>query len=212
MRVFFISVFMLAANFATATTPTNGWYTSIFGGYAHPLDNINTSRAGPLLNNSSYHSGFDTGGNIGFKSNPMRYEGELTYLDANLKKFNVNGVNQTGIRGYSDAVLAMANIYYDFNGIAPSLQPFLGGGIGYGWVNAKLNSTGPFSIIQYTGSNNVFTYQATAGLTYNLAKNYALNLGYRYIATTNADQLGKSFQANLANLGATYRFDEARDK
>jgi opacity protein-like surface antigen len=208
MRIALLTASLLAAGVTVAATPINGWYTSLFGGYNYLPNNINTA----LRTNADYHAGFDAGGSIGYKSNPMRYEGELTYLDANLNKFKISGVDQTGVGGHSEAVLAMANIYYDFKGISAPIQPFIGGGIGYAWVNAKLYGTGPLASTAYTGSNNIFAYQATAGLTYNFAENYALNLGYRYVATTNADNLGKSFQANLANLGAIYRFDEARYK
>lgn len=205
MRIAFFSALFLITNVTNAATPMNGWYSSLFGGYAYVPDNINTAGR----SNAGYKAGYDVGGNIGFKGTPMRYEGELTYLNADLKKFNLNSIQQTGIGGYSDAFLAMANVYYDLNTATPTVQPFLGGGIGYARVHAKLNSTGPSGATQYTGSNSVFAYQATTGLIYNFAPNYAINLGYRYIATKHVNVLGKSFQANLANLGAVYRFDEA---
>jgi opacity protein-like surface antigen len=139
----------------------------------------------------------------------MRYEGELTYLRANLNKFNLNNIQQTGVGGNSDAFLAMANVYYDFNTAMPTVQPFLGVGIGYARVHANFTSAGPFGATEYSGSNNVFAYQATGGLIYNLTPNYAVNFGYRYIATKQVPVLGKSFQASLANLGVVYRFDHA---
>lgn len=208
VKITFSSILLLITGIANAATPINGWYSSLFGGYAYVPNNINT--AGRSL--AGYKAGYDGGGSIGFKSNPMRYEGELTYLNANLKKFDLNNVQQTGIGGYSNAFLAMANVYYDFNSIAPTLQPFLGGGIGYAWVHANLDSTGPNGTTTYSGSNNVFAYQGTAGITYNFAENYALNLWYRYIGTKHANELGKSFQASLGNVGVIYRFDAGRYK
>ena len=212
MRFAFISAALLATSVASAATPVNGWYSSVFGGYAYVPNNISKTRYGLTRTNANYQSGFDAGGSLGFKSNPMRYEGELTYLNANLKKFKINGLQQTGVSGYNDAVLAMANVYYDFPGLISVLQPFLGGGIGYGWVNAKLNSEGPTTVTRFTGSNSVFAYQATGGIVYNFAENYALSLGYRYVATDRPDSLGKMFQAHLANLGAIYRFDKGSYK
>ncbi len=206
MKTTTLSILLLATSIANAATPINGWYSSLFGGYAYVPNNINT--AGRSL--ADYKAGYDGGGSIGFKSNPMRYEGELTYLNANLKKFNFNNVPQTGVGGYSNSFLAMANIYYDFNSAHPTLQPFLGAGIGYAWVHAKLEGTGPTTITTYSGSNNLFAYQGTAGVTYNFAENYAINLWYRYIGTKHANQLGKTFQANLGNVGVIYRFDIGR--
>ncbi len=211
-RFALIAATLITSNLAAAATPIDGWYSSAFGGYAWVPGNINTVNQGLALSNSVFQSGFDAGGSLGFKSNPMRYEGELTYIRANLNHFDINGVRQTGNTGYTNTALGMANVYYDFPGIVMPIQPFLGGGIGYAWVQDKLNSTGPLAVTSFSLSNSVFAYQATGGLTYNFAENYALSLGYRYVATTNAPDLGQIFQAHLANLGAVYRFDGNRYK
>ena len=208
MRFAFISVALLASSVASSATPIDGWYTEVFGGYTYLPNNVNNLGR----SNATYWSGYDAGGKIGYKNNPMRYEAEFTYLNAGTKKFNVFNIQQTGVSGQSDAFLAMANAYYDFHNLVDVIQPFLGFGIGYAWVNATLNSTGPLGATQFTESNTVFAYQGTAGLTYNFAENYALNIGYRYVATVNAQKLGKMFQANLASIGAIYRFDEGRYK
>ena len=207
MRIAFIfaSVFTCVAH---AATPLNGWYSSVFGGYAYLPNNMNTAGR----SNAHYTNGYDAGGTIGFKSNPMRYEGQITYVNASLDKFNLNGVAQTGVSRYSNAVLVMANVYYDFHSSAPSFQPYLGMGIGYGWVHAVLNSTGPNGSTQYSGANSVFAYQPSAGFVWNFVENYAIDLGYRYVITHRAKQLGKVVQANLANIGIIYRFDGARYK
>lgn len=208
MRIAVLSTLLLTTSLANAAIPINGWYYGLFGGYTYIPDNINTASR----SNAGYNDGYDGGGNFGFKSNSMRYEGELTYLNAGLNKFNLNGTPQTGVTGHSNAFLAMANIYYDFNGTGQTFQPYLGVGIGYAWVHASLSSTGPFGSSDYSGSNNVFAYQGAAGLTYNFAENYAVGVGYRYIGTKHANNLGKSFQANLANVCLTYRFDGNRYK
>ncbi len=212
MRLAFVSVALLATSVANAAPPIDGWYSSLFGGYTYLPNNINNTLNGLTRSSATYQSGYNAGGSIGYKSNPMRYEGQLTYLSANLDKFKINHIEQKGVRGYSDAVLAFANAYYDFPNLVNALQPFVGIGIGYGWVQAKLNSTGPTVATQFTGSNTKFAYQATAGLTYNFSENYALNIGYRYVATVRADELSKSFQASLASLGVVYRFNEGNYK
>ena len=207
MRLAFVSAAILTASVSQAATPIDGWYSSIFGGYAYLSNNINNTQFGLARSHASYDAGYDVGGSLGFKSTPMRYEGELTYLNANLKKFNINNIQQTGVGGYNDDVLAMAKVYYDFPNLLMAIQPYVGVGIGYAWVQARLNSTGPSAITRFSGSNSVFAYQGTAGLTYNFAENYALTLDYRYIATKQANNLGKIVQAQLANLGVVYRFD-----
>jgi opacity protein-like surface antigen len=213
MRTVFISAAMLAAQITTAATPIDGWYGSVFGGYAYLPSNVTKTWGGVTWSEPTYHAGFDAGGSFGFKSNPLRYEGELSYINAGLSHFKVNGVAQTGVNdGYSEAFLAMANIYYDFPECIQSIQPFLGVGLGYGWISTKLNSQGPFGPMRFTGSNSVFAYQPTAGLTFNFAENYALTLAYKYVGTDRADELGKLFQAHIANIGIVYRFNEVSYK
>lgn len=207
MRGKIISVAMLTTSMLHAALPIDGWYYGVFGGYTYLPNNIYNTSYGLTRTNAEYASGYNAGGNIGFKSNPMRYEAELTYLNANLNKFNINGTSQLGVSGYNNAISAMANIYYDFPGLVESIQPFLGLGIGYSFVQVKMGSQAPFGVTKYTGTNSIFTYQGTAGITYNFAENYAINLAYRYLSTTNASELGRTFQANMANVGVVYRFD-----
>jgi len=214
MRLAFAPMALFAISIAHGATPIDGWYTSAFGGYTYLPNNINLPYNGLSFSSATYDESYDAGGNVGYKSTPMRYEGEITYLNANLNSFKINNVAQTNVSGRSNALFAMANVYYDFPNLQNLLQPFVGGGIGYGWLNAKLNSDdpSPLGATAFSGSDTKFAYQATAGLTYNFSENYALNIGYRYLASVHTDELGKSFQANLANIGATYRFNEGHYK
>jgi opacity protein-like surface antigen len=212
MRTLLASAALLAAQVVTAATPIDGWYGSVFGGYAYLPGNVYTTSNGLTRSDASYHAGFDAGGSFGFKSNPLRYEGEITYLHADLSQFRINNLQQTGVGGYSEGILGMANIYYDFPECIQSISPFVGVGIGYGWISGRLTSLGPLGSTRFTGANSVFAYQPTAGLTFNFAENYALTVAYRYVGTDRVDELGKVFQAHLANVGIVYRFNEANYK
>ena len=207
MKVAVLSIALLTSNLTYASTPIDGWYSNLFGGYAYVPNNIDKTYAGLTYSNAGYKAGYDAGASIGYKSNVMRYEGQVTYVNAPLKSFNLNNVPQTGVTGQNDVVLGFANVYYDFPNYLNCLQPYLGVGIGYSWVNAALKSTGPYGKSTYSGYNTPFSYQGSAGVTYNFAESYALNLGYRYVATVKANNLGKMYQAQLANLGVVYRFD-----
>lgn len=208
MKIAFFSAALLASGATIAATPVDGWYSSIFGGYTYMPDNISITHNGFTRNQARYDSGYHAGGRLGFKSNPLRYEGELTYIAADINKFHLNSLPATGIKGDTSATVAMANIYYDFADFVPAVSPFVGLGLGYAWVDGTLASDNPFGYTRYHGSNTVFAYQATAGLTYNFAENYALNVGYRYVGSERVDDFGKVFQAHLATLGVIYRFNE----
>ena len=214
MRLTCITAALVAACITTAhaATPIDGWYLGLFGGYTYVPSNLNQLQDGLIRTNASYNAGYDVGGSVGYKSTPMRYEGELTYLNANVDKFNINGIRQTVVSGYNSAFFTMANVYYDAPNLLDMLQPFVGLGIGYGWVSTQFNSAGPYYPSTNGNSNNAFSYQVTGGLTYNFSENYALNLGYRYIGTTHIDALNNTFDAQMASLGAVYRFDIANYK
>ena len=210
--VFFSSLLLLISPIVHSATPIDGWYASGFGGYAYIPNNINITHQALTYTDASYQPGFDAGGNLGYKSNPMRYEGELTFLNANVNHFDQNHLNQTRVGGYNNGVLGMANVYYDFPGLIPCLQPFLGVGIGYEWLNVQLDNLLPTDASTLRVTSSTFAYQGVAGITYNFAENYALNISYRYFATPHVFDLGHVFQASLGNLGVTYRFDYDRFK
>lgn len=213
MRLSLFSAALFASGISVAATPVDGWYAAGFGGYSYLPGNVYNTTAGLLRENTAYRGGYNAGGSFGFKSNPFRYEGEITYIHANLKHFSINYVPQSGYWGGSSALTAMANIYYDFPEMVPCIEPYLGIGLGYAYVEARLNNdAGPAGATSFKASDNVFAYQGMAGVTYNFAENYAATLGYKYLATGKADQLGKIFQAHVASAGVVYRFDESSYK
>lgn len=212
MRIAFFSAALIASSASLAATPVQGWYASAFGGYSYIPENVDITRFGIARNNAAYDSGYHAGVRIGYQSNPLRYEGEYTYITANLKKFTVNRIYQWGVNGSTTANLGMANIYYDFPDMVPAVSPFLGVGLGYGWVQGILNSNGPNSLTRFEGESSVFAYQATGGFTYNFAENFAVNIAYRYVGTDRVGELGKFFQAHLGTVGLIYRFNQSSYK
>ncbi len=205
-RILFSSLF-LKSSLAFSAAPINGWYGEIFGGYSYLPNNIQTTLNGLYWSNVTYNAGYNGGGRIGYKSNPLRYEAEVTYIGAADSGFKVNNIKQINISGETSATTAMVNAYYDFPGFIVPLEPFIGLGIGYAYVNAHLYGTGPTLSTEFRGADSAFAYQGTVGLTYNFVDNYALDIEYRYLGTNNVSELGKIFQANMAIAGVTYRFD-----
>lgn len=212
MRIAFLTATLLVSSIASAATPIDGWYSSLYGGYSYIPNNVRKSYLGTQFNRATFNNGYNVGGRLGFQGGPMRYEGEFTYLNAQAGSFSSNRFIQffrpNRLSGHSSAALGMANIYYDFPDMVPCIAPFVGGGIGYAWVNTRLTTRNFFGFNNFSASDNLFAYQGTAGFTYNFAENYALNIAYRYIGTTNAGELGKKFQAHLASVGVVYRFNE----
>lgn len=212
MKTAFFSAALLAASSSMAATPVQGWYGSAFGGYSYIPENVDVTTRGLTRNNVAYNSGYNVGARIGYQSNPLRYEAEYTYIKGNLRKFTINSVYQNNVSGQTTASLGMANIYYDFPDMVPAISPFLGIGLGYGWVEAVLDSRRHYRNTGFSGSDYVFAWQGTAGFTYNFAENFAANIAYRYVDTARVSALGKQFQAHLATAGFIYRFNESSYK
>lgn len=208
MKKIVLSTLILASGMASAKPAIDGWYSNVFGGFNQLPGSISTSGSGVYWDHARYHFGYDVGGSIGYKSNPLRYEAQFTYMDSETKRFSVNGFEPSLMAGESTASLLMANVYYDFPDMVPGIAPYIGGGIGYAYVTTRLGAgAGSYYFYGLDVHDSVFAYQGTAGLTYNFAENYAINIDYRYVGTSNVSSFGKIFQANLAEVGATYRFD-----
>lgn len=179
----------------------DGFYGSVFGGIG------NTPKFGDTnLVELEYKSpSWQAGGAIGYKSGPLRYEGEFLYQQAQLKNLRGQGLI---LPATSDTSLfaGFANIIYDFDnfGAETGLVPYLGVGIGYGQINAKI-TVAPFGTI--SGKDNGFVYQGIAGLNYNFDDNTSLFLDYRYVASSEIKGLNERYQTHTLNLGITYRFD-----
>lgn len=207
MRIILLSAALLASGISSAATPINGWYSGAFGGYSYLPKNVQVFNSGLFRDETSYNGGYNAGARLGYQSNPLRYEVEYTYLRANLSSFDINQVAQTNVSGYASGNFLLGNVYYDFPDMLPAISPFLGAGIGYGHVETKLDSSAPNGLTSFKVNDNVFSYQGTAGITYNFAEQYAVNLAYRYIATSKPEDFGRVFQAHLASAGVSYRFD-----
>ncbi len=213
MRTAIFFAALLSSAILSAAAPIDGLYATVFGGYAYVPDNMSRKYYGLDRTHAAYRNGYHAGGAIGFQSYPLRYEGQITYLHTNLEKFYINNIRQNVTYGYNEGLLAMAVVYYDFPEMVPSVAPYLGAGLGYAWLDVQLDSRSrDFGRTYYKGSNNVFAIQGTAGLNYNFAENYALNIAYRYLGAERPKVFGKFFQAHLGTLGVVYRFDDGNYK
>lgn len=103
--------------------------------------------------------GFALGAGIGYRFNDM-LRGDVTFDGA--FDFDVGPVLGSSIDAYS----LMANLYYDIP-LAFMVQPYIGGGIGWGEVDG-----GAFD-------DDGVALAGMAGLTYDLPTDGAIDIGYR---------------------------------
>lgn len=121
------------------------------------------------------------------------FEGEVFYLDG--------GIEDADIDGTSYAVLF--NGIYSFS--AGSFSPYVGAGLGYGFV--KYEEDGGFD-----ESDSGLTWQLKAGVTFPMSDTITWDVGYRYIAlpefeTTEAGiQTEAEATAHVVSVGARFSF------
>ena len=117
---------------AAAPLPTEGMYVNGFGGFTWLPSN--DAKTGATLTYKNNFTSYNFGGALGYKSGPMRYEGQFIYLRGRHNKFA-----GTSVSGGTNVFAGMANVYFDFDMINFDIVPYVGAGIGYGYnINSRL--------------------------------------------------------------------------
>ncbi len=145
----------------------------------------------------------------GFLGN-TRYELEFMYRQTDLDK--LGGVLAPGgLGGSIDTFALMANAYYDFPRICKrwNIRPYIGAGIGLARQEYETLT------LTLDDSDDVFAYQAMAGLAYTMEQYPAvtMNIGFRYYGTEDIsvrDDLGnryeQAFDSHAIEYGIRYQF------
>lgn len=100
--------------------------------------------------------------------------------------FMENGLHNPG--GLEKKTGAMANFIYDFVGVVPMVQPYIGVGAGYQWViDQGLHGAGPgFTYYGPDHNQGSFAYQAIVGASYPISSvpGLAMTAEYRFMGLT----------------------------
>ncbi|MBM3561270.1 MAG: porin family protein, partial [Alphaproteobacteria bacterium] len=118
-----------------------------------------------------YDTGWGLNGFGGYKfGNGFRAEGELGWQTNDLD----NGSGDT------DLWYGMASAYYDFE-VGQPLTPYLGAGLGYGWLDYDGTPGGPFASVN--DDDGVGLYHLSAGVSYELNEQTTIFGGHRWLST-----------------------------
>jgi len=160
-----------------------------------PLGGLSTS------GNSKFDLGWGGLTSLGYGfGNGLRAEGQFNYFTNKGSGFTGGSVPMHG-SGSEDKYGFMANVIYDFVGVMPYVQPYLGAGIGVQWVNWHDFRGSNVNAIAFNGTTvapgglaasssgdakAVFAYQAIAGLSFPIVSvpGLALTTEYRFLGTT----------------------------
>jgi OmpA-OmpF porin, OOP family len=178
---------MLMAAMPGADARAQVIYFGAEGGWSNLEDQKEKfSTPGSASVKTRYDSGFAAGARVGYEMGPWRFEEEYAYRSNDLDRLNVGGVNIGKATGNRSSHAIMTNVLYDINfwNFGLPVTPHVGAGVGA--VNVKDKVSGPGVPLFLKDDQWQFGYQAIGGFRYNMTPAVALDLDYRYLATTEA--------------------------
>ncbi|MBV9824228.1 MAG: OmpA family protein [Alphaproteobacteria bacterium] len=152
-------------------------------------DQTDRLSGGPSLK-AKYSDGYAVGVRGGYEMGPWRFEEEYTYRNNDLSRLGIGGFSSSNVSGSRSSHAIMTNVLYDIDlsrwGMAMPwpVTPHIGGGVGAVDVVDQAKIPGRGQLLN--DDDWEFGYQAIAGLRYNMTPNVALDVDYRYLATTPA--------------------------
>jgi opacity protein-like surface antigen len=100
----------------------------------------------------------------------------------------------------------MANVFFDLTARGP-ITPYVGGGIGI--ASLSIDDVDVDGIHYYDSDDEaVFAYQLGAGVAFDMSRNLALDIGYRFFGTSEADFANSSleYQSHTVMLGLRFTY------
>jgi OmpA-OmpF porin, OOP family len=161
------------AALSQAAWAEDGWYLS--GGAGINIVDETDNAVGGLDNSTDYDAGPVFGVSAGRAfGNGLRLELEYDYR-GNM----VDTVASAPATGKANVNAILANILYSFP-TGGNLVPFLGAGVGYGWMGYR--SLAPIAGSSLDDTDSGFAYQVIAGVERRIDENLSANLSYRYFS------------------------------
>lgn len=145
-------------------------------------------RGGYNMTSAAFSNAETTDGNgflIGASIGTELYKNTVMGLRAEIEYNYITSYDMDGSDATNSTILA--NVFADFD-TATTLTPYVSLGIGYGWTTITINTV--LGDIDMDDSN--MAWQLGAGISYALLDNMKLDLGYRYLNSTN-------FETPIAN-------------
>ncbi len=184
---------------AAGAQAAGGWYVSGGVGPAFLQDSSSTA-TDPSLGTADFDTEFDPGfgvhGAVGHSWDGFRLEGEVSYRKNDvdtltvtsttgaISSLNLDTLGSFDADGDVSALGFMANAWYDFDTGSP-WKPFIGGGVGTARIS--LNDISSSTISLADDEDQVFAYQAGAGIGYELTPTVIVSLGYRFFGTSDPE-------------------------
>jgi opacity protein-like surface antigen len=207
-------------------TPTPKYKELLSGWYLRGDIGYRWNGGGPSASNVTherYSSSYD--GTVGFGYKYQWFRADVTYDRAGPSRVRATTNVATAQPQYSakiDAETVLVNGYVDF-GTWSGFTPYVGGGVGAARLKSSnyVDTSDPSPStngVMGQGTHQNFGWAAMAGVAYQVAPNWLIDVGYRYLALGNVPSSSgagtqtnavvfKSEHTNEARIGVRYLFD-----
>jgi opacity protein-like surface antigen len=178
-----------------------GWYLSVFGGGVWD-SYITAEDTDGDVDTDDVEIETDMGWTLGVAVGAHVFDnirGELELAHTNR---DVNGASEGGptvdVDGSVSTTTLMGNLWLDLD-TGSGFTPYIGGGIGAGYVTAE--SPGTLGVDPLDVDGFGLAYQVGAGVKFDVADNLALDLGYRFKGVS-AEISGDGSEDTTAHVGS----------
>jgi opacity protein-like surface antigen len=188
----------------------SGPYGEFRGGGLFVADSDVRVSGTPGTNTAEYDAGFSISGAVGYRfDRHLRAEVEAGYQEAEIGDLIVSGVGDLGGKWSVGVVTTLVNVIYDIDYWDALAVPYVGGGLGLGYV--MLDSK-PTAALRVDASSAELAWNALVGVRFRVFDNALLSLSYRYLATTDpkfsrsAGTVASEFSSHQIFAGIGYEF------
>jgi len=190
----------LCACFSTPAMSADGPYVGVNIGITMPSDSDISEKGGTGTGEISFDSGVAFSAALGQKIGTGRLEAEIGYKTSDIDEVSVTGLGSAPLNGDASVLSFMGNGYIDFNA-SPTVKPYIMAGLGVANLKIKLSD------LDADEDDTVFAYQAGVGCGFPLSQTVTLDLGYRYMGTSDADFGDSEATYGSHNVLAGLRFN-----
>lgn len=181
--VCFIAFFFICPSALAADKNLNPWYAKIAGSYAIQAQDYDEENAS--LTEWAFDNGFGGLVSVGYEWGTwgIELEGSYRSLDADYRTTKATGVEDT-LSGDQSQISGMVNLYVI---LMPEKTISTYFGLGAGMTRIEWDTVRASTGAYYDDSDSVFTWQAIAGVSFDLNEWIALEVDYRYICPGDPD-------------------------
>lgn len=221
MRFFCFFFSFLFCGLVNAAVPLEGWYVGLIIGATHAFD-LDLNLTNPLTGQSdsgslSYQTGVSGGGQVGYRYEKVRIEGELNFAHNNfdtieIGTLTINTLDTSGasFSGHTNFSAAILNLYYEFYKEDAEVRfvPYVGLGIGAAEISNTLSIFyNQRQIFNRADTEYAPVGQAIIGLSYFFTDSQSVSLDYRYMSTPKHEALNSTIAAGTINFVVNFSFD-----